>query len=147
MKRLLMAATAACALAAGGLAVQAQTAATDRFPATPEGARAFVMDAEARLTDVAEYAARVAWVRNTYIIHDTMWLEARANTEYTELGVELANAAAHFNTVDADPETRRKLDILRQGLTMPAPNRPGAAAELAEIATRLDSTYATGRFE
>jgi peptidyl-dipeptidase A len=147
MKRLLMAATAACALAAGGLAVQAQTAAADRFPPTPEGARAFVLDAEARLTDVAEYAARVAWVRNTYIIHDTMWLEARANTEYTELGVELANAAAHFNDVDADPETRRKLDILRQGLTMPAPNRPGAAAELAEIATRLDSTYATGRFE
>ena len=153
MKRLLMAATAACALAAGGLTVQAQTAAqtaapvAERFPATPQGALAFVLDAEERLAEMSEYAGRVAWVRNTYIIFDTMWLEARANTEYTELGVELANAAARFNDVDADPETRRKLDILRQGLTLPAPDRPGAAAELSEIATRLDSTYATGKFQ
>src|SRR5690606_15854892 len=140
-------------LAAGGLTVQAQTAAqtaapaAERFPATPQGALAFVLDAEERLAEMSEYAGRVAWVRNTYIIFDTMWLEARANTEYTELGVELANAAARFNDVDADPETRRKLDILRQGLTLPAPDRPGAAAELSEIATRLDSTYATGKFQ
>ena len=162
MKRLLMAATAACAITTGlaacaTMAAQAQspapapapaaTAGADAFPATPEGARAFVLDAEERLAEMAEYAARVAWVRNTYIIHDTMWLEARANAQYTELGVELANAAARYNDVDADPVTRRKLDILRQGLTLPAPNRPGAATELSEIATRLDSTYATGKFE
>ncbi len=156
MKKFLMVATAACALTAGlatatapdaRVQSSAPAAAAQQFPATPEGARAFVEDAEARLADVAEYAARVAWVRNTYIIHDTMWLEARANTQFTELGVELANAAARFNDVEADPVTRRKLDILRQGLTLPAPNRPGAAAELSEIATRLDSTYATGKFQ
>src|SRR5690606_8665603 len=156
MKKFLMVATAACALTAGlatatapdaRVQSSAPAAAAQQFPATPEGARAFVEDAEARLADVAEYAARVAWVRNTYIIHDTMWLEARANTQFTELGVELANAAARFNDVQADPVTRRKLDILRQGLTLPSPNRPGAAAELSEIATRLDSTYATGKFQ
>ena len=159
MKSLLMAATAACAITTGLAAcatmeAQAQspapapaaTAETDAFPATPEGARAFVLDAEERLAEMGEYAARVAWVRNTYIIHDTMWLEARANAEYTELGVQLATDAARYNDVDADPVTRRKLNILRQGLTLPAPNRPGAATELSEIATRLDSTYATGKF-
>src|SRR5690606_7498280 len=140
-------------LAAGGLTVQAQTAAqtaapaAERFPATPQGALAFVLDAEERLAEMSEYAGRVAWVRNTYIIFDTMWLEARANTEYTELGVELANAAAASQDGPAARGTRRKLDILRQGLTLPAPNRPGAAAELSEIATRLDSTYATGKFQ
>ena len=159
MKSLLMAATAACAITTGLAAcatmeAQAQspapapaaTAETDAFPATPEGARAFVLDAEERLAEMGEYAARVAWVRNTYIIHDTMWLEARANAEYTELGVQLATDAARYNDVDADPVTRRKLNILRQGLTLTAPNRPGAATELSEIATRLDSTYATGKF-
>src|SRR5690606_12050099 len=159
MKRLLMAATAVCAITTGLAAcatmeAQAQSpapsapaAAAEQFPASPEGARAFVLDAEARLAEMSEYAGRIAWIRNTYIIHDTMCLEARANAEYTELGVELANAAARFNDVDADPQTRRKLDILRQGLTLPAPNRPGAATELSEIATRLDSTYATGKFQ
>jgi len=156
MKKFLMAAAAACALTAGlagcaSMEAAAQTpapaGAVFAFPATPQGASAFVQDAEARMTELAEYAARVAWVRNTYINHDTMWLESRANAQYTELGVQLATDAARFNDVQVDEATRRKLNILRQGLTLPAPNRPGAAAELSEIATRLDSTYATGRFE
>lgn len=158
MKRLLMTAAAVCALGtglagcAGLMDAQAQTAAAapaaaERFPATPEGAAAFIADAEARLAELSEYAARIAWVRATYITHDTMWLESRANAEFTELGVQLATEAARFNDVQVDAELRRKLDLLRGGLVLPAPNRPGAAAELSEIATRLDSTYATGRFE
>lgn len=159
MKRLLMTAAALCALGtglagcAGMMDAQAQTAgaapaaAGERFPATPAGAAAFIADAETRLAELSEYAARVAWVRATYITHDTMWLESRANAEFTELGVQLATEAARFNDVEVDETLRRKLDLLRGGLVLPAPNRPGAAAELSEIATRLDSTYATGRFE
>ena len=155
MKRLLMTAAAACALTGCSSMMDAQaqtapaapTAQAERFPATPEGARAFVEDAERRLMEMSEYAGRVSWVRNTYITFDTMWLEARANAEYTELGVELANEAARFNNVEVDAATRRKLNLLRQGLVAPAPNRPGAADELAQILTRMDSTYATGRFE
>src|SRR5690606_12145749 len=101
MKRLLMTAAAVCALGtglagcAGLMDAQAQTAAAapaaaERFPATPEGAAAFIADAEARLAELSEYAARIAWVRATYITHDTMWLESRANAEFTELGVQLA---------------------------------------------------------
>ncbi|MBN8552088.1 MAG: M2 family metallopeptidase [Caulobacterales bacterium] len=152
MKRVLLSAAAACALAAcasmspSAPAASSTTESAERFPATPDGARAFVLDAETRLMAMSEYAGRVSWVRNTYITFDTMWLEARANAEYTELGVELANAAARFNDVDVDAETRRKLNLLRQGLVAPAPNRPGAADELAQILTRMDSTYATGRF-
>ena len=156
MKKILMAAAAACALgaglaASGGLAATAQTTApaapaAATFPATPAGARAFVDAAEARLAELSEYAARVAWVRATYITHDTMWLESRANADYTELSVQLATEAARFNDVQVDEVTRRKLNILRQGIVLPAPNQPGAAAELAEITTRLDSTYATGKF-
>lgn len=159
MKRLLMTAAALCALGtglagcAGMMDAQVQTAgaapaaAAERFPATPAGAAAFIADAETRLAELSEYAARVAWVRATYITHDTMWLESRANAEFTELGVQLATEAARFNDVEVDETLRRKLDLLRGGLVLPAPNRPGAAAELSEIATRLDSTYATGRFE
>ncbi|WP_029086808.1 M2 family metallopeptidase [Brevundimonas aveniformis] len=153
MKRVLMSAAAACILSActsmapASPTQAASPAASEQFAATPDGARAFVLDAERRLMEMSEYAGRVSWVRNTYITFDTMWLEARANAEYTELGVELANEAARFNDVDADPETRRKLNLLRQGLVAPAPNRPGAASELAEIGTRMDSTYATGRFD
>ena len=149
---LVSAALGGCAFSDAGAASPTPAAtvsaeADERFPATPEGAAAFLEDAEARLMAASEYAGRVAWVRATYITFDTMWLEARANTEYTELGVELANEAARFNDVQVPEDQRRKLNLLRQGLVAPAPDRPGAAGELAELATGMDSTYSTGRFE
>ena len=116
-------------------------------PATAEAAAAFVADAEKRLADLSEEAARIQWTRATNITHDTMWLESRINAEYTELQVELANGAARFNDVQVPADVRRKLNLLRLGIVLPAPNRPGAASELAEITTRLDSTYATGKFD
>jgi peptidyl-dipeptidase A len=161
MKRSLMTATAVCALAFGlsacaGLdmgrspadapAAPSAAAQTD-FAATAEGATAFVANAETRLAALSEEAARIQWTRATNITHDTMWLESRINAEYTELQVELANGAARFNDVQVPADVRRKLNLLRLGIVLPAPNRPGAAGELAELTTGLDSTYATGKFE
>ncbi len=162
MKRHLMTATAVCALGLGLAACatlgmdQADAApaaaspapqASTEFPVSARGAADFVADAEKRLADLSEEAARIQWTRATNITHDTMWLESRINAEFTELQVELANGAARFNDVEVPADVRRKLDLLRLGIVLPAPNRPGAAAELAEITTRLDSTYATGKFE
>ncbi|MBW8303183.1 MAG: M2 family metallopeptidase, partial [Brevundimonas sp.] len=113
---------------------------------TAADAAAFVADAETRLAALSEEAARIQWTRATNITHDTMWLESRINAEYTELQVELANGAARFNDVDVPADVRRKLNLLRLGIVLPAPNRPGAASELADITTRLDSTYAPGKF-
>lgn len=164
MKRSLMTASAVCALAfglaacasmgvnteAGRAAVEAadQAALTStQLPVTAEGAATFVAEAERRLADLSEEAGRIQWTRATNITHDTMWLESRINAQYTELQVELANGAAAFNDVQVPADVRRKLNLLRLGIVLPAPNRPGAASELAELTTRLDSTYATGKFE
>ena len=166
MKRQLMTAAAVCALGLGlaacagmGMAnanaapttetaaTTGQAAAAPDFPATAEGAAAFVASAEERLAALSEEAARIQWTRATNITFDTMWLDSKINAEYTELQVELANRAAAFNDVQVAEDVRRKLNLLRLGIVLPAPNRPGAATELAEITTRLDSTYATGKFE
>ena len=169
MKRTLMTAAAACALTLGlagcaslGMtdeamdtasvdegAVAAAVRAMEAAAAVPTAADAiaFVATAETRLAALSEEAARIQWSRATNITYDTMWLESRVNAEYTELQVELANGAAAFNGVEVPADVRRKLNLLRLGIVLPAPNRPGAAGELAEITTRLDSTYATGKFE
>ena len=124
----------------------ASTASTG-YPVTAEGATTFVADAERQLETFGEYAARIQWTRATNITFDTMWLEARANAEGTELAVKLANEAARFNDVQVPTDVRRKLNLMRLGIVLPAPTRPGAADELAQITTRLDSTYSTGKFE
>lgn len=160
MKRLLISAAAVALLtgcaslmpgttetpaAAGPVAPVAEAPAPVAAP-TAEEAKAYVMAAETRLAELGEYAARVAWVRATNITHDTMWLEAKANAQLTEEGVKFAMGAARFNDTPVDAETRRKLNLLKLSLVLPAPDRPGAATELAELSTRLDSTYATGKF-
>ncbi len=141
MRRTLLAAVAVAALTAPLFAhaqVQAPTAAE---------ARAFVDKAETDLARLSEYASKAAWVRATYITEDTIWLEARATAEITDLATRYAIEAARFDKADADPVTRRKLTILKRSLVAPAPQRPGAAEEMATIASRLDSIYSTGKFQ
>jgi peptidyl-dipeptidase A len=113
---------------------------------SPEQAKAFATDAEKSLEGLGEYTARVSWVRNTFITYDTQWLEAKANADFTKEQVSLAKGASAYNATAADPETRRKLDFLKLSIGLPAADRPGAADELAQIGTRLDSTYSTGKF-
>ena len=114
---------------------------------TPADAAAFVARAEAELSALDEEASRTSWVYNTYINYDTEWLAARMRERTTELGVRLAAEARKYDGVSVPPDERRKLDFMKRGVTLPAPQKPGAARELAEITTRLSSRYSTGKIE
>jgi peptidyl-dipeptidase A len=88
----------------------------------------------------------VFWVNATYLTDDTDAMAAEAGAEGTLLQVKLAKEAARFNAVAGlDADTARKLFLLRQAIVLPAPDTPGAAKELAEIATQLQSTYGKGK--
>ncbi len=122
----------------------AQTAA----PANPTAAEAdaFVAQVEKEYADFAVYGAQVAWVNATYITEDTDALSARVGTQGTEMGVRFAKQSALFAKAPGlSYDTKRKLDFLRNGLTLPAPSTNGAANELNVIATRLNSSYGKGK--
>ncbi|MDO9248537.1 MAG: M2 family metallopeptidase, partial [Phenylobacterium sp.] len=140
MRSQLLAATAVALLAFGPAAAQGAKP-------TPAEAKAFADKAEADLAAFSEYAARSSWVRATYITEDTQWLEAKASAEQNVLATGYAKQAAKYDGVAVDPVTARKLKLLKLFLTSPAPDRPGAAAELAGLQSRLDSTYSTGKFQ
>ncbi|SMF76094.1 M2 family metallopeptidase [Allosphingosinicella indica] len=128
-------------LAAGGVAVAQSGAAP-----TAQEADAFIAAAEKDLGDFSVIGARAAWVNATYINDDTDALAAHFGTIGTEKSVAYANQAAKFAKAPGlSADTKRKLDILRGGITLPAPTTAGAAAELNTIATRLQSTYGKGR--
>ncbi|MBS0492149.1 MULTISPECIES: M2 family metallopeptidase [unclassified Phenylobacterium] len=143
MKSQLLAATAVALFAFAPASAQAPKPAKP----TPAEAKAFVDKAEAELAAFNQYVAKSAWVRATYITEDTQWLEAKATAEQNELTARYAREAAKYDGVAVDPVTARKLKLLKLFLVSPAPNRPGAAGELATIATRLDSTYSAGKFQ
>ena len=136
------------ALQSAEAAVHASPVATPGlpFPLTPEGAQQFIAAAEKDLGDLSVIGGRAAWVNATYITDDTDALAAYFGTINTEKGVEYASQAARYAEVPGlDPDTARKLNILRGALVLAAPTTPGAAAELNDIATRLQSTYGKGR--
>ena len=113
---------------------------------TVEDAIAYVEAAEAELAAQSEYAARVFWNQATNITFDTNFLAARAGSESTQMSVRLANGTKQFEGLDLPADLARKIQILRSGITIPAPSTEGAADELAQITTGLHSTYATGTF-
>ena len=114
---------------------------------TEADAAAFIDEVETFYREFGEFSARIAWVNNTYINYDTDWLSTKVGTEGTEKGVEFANRAKAFNDLELPAEMRRKIELIKLGLNLAAPERPGAAAELSEINTRMGSTYSTGKIE
>jgi len=114
---------------------------------TSADALAFLDEVEREYDTLFEEASRISWVQATYINFDTDWLAANIGAQITELGVKYAKQAATFNGVEVPADARRKLELLKLGLILPAPDKPGAAKELAEITTRLDSTYSVGKIE
>jgi peptidyl-dipeptidase A len=117
-----------------------------QYPLTPEGARQFIAEVEKDLFDLSVISGRAQWVNATYINDDTDALAAYFGTIATEKGVRYATLASRYSQVQGlDPDTARKLNILRGALVLAAPSTPGAAAELNEITTRLQSTYGKGR--
>jgi len=146
-----LASVAALALAAGlavPAAAQDASAASEApaYPMTPQGAADFVAAVEKDLFDFSVEAARVAWVNATYITYDTDALNARYGAIGTEKSVRYALDAAKYAQVSGlDPVVARKLDMLRNGIVLPAPTTPGAAEELNTIATDLASQYGRGK--
>ena len=116
------------------------------FPMTPQGAADFVEKVEKEFLEFGEDYARISWINATYITDDTDAMAAKYGAQATEMSVGYALEAAKYAQVPGlDPDVARKLDILRNGIVLPAPPTEGAATELSRIATDLQSQYGKGR--
>jgi len=140
------------AIATMSLAMPAHAQETDKDQSssatqpTVADARQFVEETEKKMFDYSVDAARIYWINSTYITDDTDALAAKAGAEGTTMAVNAAIEAAQYKDVAGlDPVTRRKLDKLRGGIVLPAPTTEGAATELNEIATKLNSAYGKGK--
>ncbi|MET0375775.1 MAG: M2 family metallopeptidase [Rhizorhabdus sp.] len=147
MKTMIKAASSALALAA--LLAAAPALAQDVAPAaapTAAEADAFVAATEKEYLDFLTFYGQVSWINATYLTDDTDAVAARVGAQDTELQVGYAKKAATFDGVQGlSYDTKRKLGRLKQRIVAPAPDTPGAARELTEITTKLQSTYGKGR--
>ncbi|NNE41184.1 MAG: M2 family metallopeptidase [Marinicaulis sp.] len=123
-----------------------EATASDEAPTSADAAE-FIERVENFYREFGEFSARIQWAQATNITYDTNWLVTQVSTEGTEMGVKFANEAKRFNDLELPAEMRRKIEKIKLGLNLPAPETPGAAGKLAEINTRMGSTYATGKIE
>ena len=145
MIRTALASSLALALVLSGAVVLA-TAPDKNAAATAGDADKFVAKAEKDLADISIDSNRAGWINATYITDDTDAMAAEMSARQTELQVKYASEAAKYLDVQGlSSDTKRKLDLIRNGITLPAPSRPGAADELSTIATRLQSEYGRGK--
>ena len=145
--RLVSSAAQAAALFAAPVAAQTAPAG-QAAPAKPTAAEAdtYVAAVEKEAADLSVPAQQTAWVNATYITDDTDALAAKSGAELTEKAVQWAKGAARFNGVTGlSYDTKRKLDLLKNGVGLPAPTTPGAATELATLTTRMSSRYGKGK--
>ena len=140
-------ALAACSTVPPASAPIAVAEAPPAVPAlSPAAADAFVAAAEKDLFDYSVEANLVNWANATNITDATDAAAAKINAVGTEKSVKYALEAAKYANIEGlSYDTKRKLDILRNGIVLPAPTTPGAATELNTIATNLQSQYGKGK--
>jgi len=111
-----------------------------------DDAKQFVDNAQLELEKLSFPSATASWVYQTNINQDTAALSAYLSEKVSSLSSSLAKQAADFNNVEVDPDTRRKLNLMRNSLVLPAPANPEKSARLSQITSDLEGMYGSGKY-
>lgn len=112
-----------------------------------EDAVEFVTRAGDELAGLLAYNERMAWVYSNFITEDTERLATLAMQSFTARQMELAiEATRYLESSTLDDDTRRKLEILRSSINIPAPSGAKEMAEQAAIGARLTAIYSQGEY-
>ncbi len=118
-------------------------------PAEPDvsvaDARAFIERTEKALLERWIAAERASWVKQTNITHDTAVLSAKAHEAVMGLVARVGAEAVRYDKLELPVDLRRKLKLLKLSLSLPAPRDAAKRAELARVATEMDSIYGKGK--
>ena len=114
--------------------------------ATPEEARTFINDAEQKLLVLNVDAARADWIRATYINDDSEALSAKLDERFIAATVGYAKQSVKFDGLNLDPETARKIKLLKLSLTIATPDDPKESEELTRITSGMEGTYGKGKY-
>jgi peptidyl-dipeptidase A len=111
-----------------------------------ESAEEFVERINAELADLGTELGAAAWVRATYITHDTAVLNSLATQKYSEWHSRSVRESLAYADQDLAPDTARALEQLKLGTSEPAPDDPAKREELAQITTDLAGIYGAGEY-
>ncbi len=124
---------------------QEQAVAADGPATGAESADEFVARVNATLVKESPVNTSAAWLGSTYINGDSARIEAAANERSLgQLSRWIAEAAAFEGDLSAD--TARALKLLKLASPNPAPKDADKLAELAQLTTRMQGAYGSGKY-
>ena len=135
--------TRAAALLGVGLIAALAVFAQD---AKQESADEFVKRLNKDFTALSIEGNKAAWTQATYINDDTEWLNAKANERYLAYFSQAVEQSKRYLGQTLSKNTARALDILRQGVSTPAPNDPAKRAELSKLGAKLEADYGAAEY-
>ncbi|PKG74290.1 peptidyl-dipeptidase [Shewanella sp. GutCb] len=109
-------------------------------------AQKFIADAEAQMADLSIEINRSEWIYSNFITEDTAALSASISEKYTGTSVKLATQSAQYADLPLNNADKRKLNILRSSIVLPAPLDPAKNTELANISAELNGLYGKGKY-
>ena len=118
--------------------------AVDTPPA--ETADEFVARINAELEELRRETGAAGWVRATYIIPDTAILRSLARERYAAWHSEAVKQAMQYEGLELSPETRRSIELLKLGTSLPTPSDVEKRRELTQIATEMTGIYGAGKY-
>jgi peptidyl-dipeptidase A len=113
---------------------------------TPEEAKAFITEVDAKLRELWTKSGQAEWTKQTDITDEHEAAAAAVQAEVMAYETKAIGEATKFDGVEADPDVRRQLELLKLTSTLPAPNDEAKRKELATIATGLDASYGKGEW-
>jgi peptidyl-dipeptidase A len=106
----------------------------------------FLAEANAKLLDLSNAANEAGWVQDNFITVDTQAISARATEAFVNAATDYAKRAAKFPATAGTADEQRQLQVLKNTMTMAAPNDPKKTTELATITARMSAAYGSGKY-
>ena len=113
---------------------------------TADEAQKFVAEANATLLKLSVEQQQAEWVAENFITDDTEAIGARANQALIDASARYAKEAVRFDKVDAAPDVRRQLTLLKVALVLASPSDPKQAEEMTKIVSSMTGEYGKGKW-
>ena len=124
---------------------QSATTAADKH--ANETADQFIERVNTEMREAMPEMTSAAWLAQTYINGDSEIVSSKASERsLSKLSEYIAKAKTFKDSDPMSAETKRALQLLKLGVTLPPPNDPKQLAELTQLATKLDGMYGSGKY-
>jgi peptidyl-dipeptidase A len=114
--------------------------------ASAETADEFVARLNKEFADLALEINAAGWTQATYITVDTQLLSAKAYERYLEAFSRAVEQAKQFEGQPMSPASRRAIELLKLGVSAPAPDDPAKRAELATLLAGMEAKYGSATY-